>query len=466
MTRPSSFEVASDESAAYQPVKVNEPVGGNASMWPAPLRLIRLVAYSVFLIACTTYSSDFLPHGWSTHYSNGVAYYYNQKTGVTQWEKPVVSSQSRPLPQQTRPLQAHNMRPAHSVSLNPHQQQKLNHTAQQNRQEHAITSRSAHGQNVPNDFTEDIVSSPSLRSSHDSTTTARGGNLTRPESTAVLSDVQQFISKLRDADKEIDDLNLVIDDLEEEKAQLLLRKQLNDGAMANLTSAADVLKLVALQEYSVIHSALLVQIRTLESYLDKHSQELENLRSSNSDLERNIVSVRETINVTTSTISEFLSNITGGESLLKSNRDKLTQQDKELADEYKNIGQLEEDMRNVAGPSLKRLRQPSFFGRVLESAFPVWTGGKGSLKSSRRAKGREAAALAAVEAAKELNATVEHIRNNLTVMAATIASREVAIEELSEHLEERIDEASKRCVHSILIVSIFLLITIFLTTIL
>ena len=86
------------------------------------------------------------------------------------------------------------------------------------------------------------------------------------------------------------------------------------------------------------------------------------------------------------------------------------------------------------------------------------------MKSSRRAKGREAAALAAEEAAKELNATVEHIRNNLTVMAATIASREVAIEELSEQLEERIDEASKRCVHSILIVSIFLLITIFLTT--
>ena len=432
-------------------------------MWPAPLRLIRLVAYSVFLIACTTYSSDFLSHGWSTHYSNGVAYYYNQKTGATQWEKPVVSSQSCPLPQQTRPLQAQNMRPAHSASANPHQQQKLHHTAQQNRQEDAISSRSSHGHNVPNDFTKDIVSSPSLRSRNDSTS-ARGGNLTRPESTAVLSDVQLFISKLRDADKQIDDLNLVIDDLEEEKAQLLLRKQLNDDAMANLTSAADVLKLAALEEYSVIHSALLAQIKTSESSLHKHSQELENLRSSNSDLERNIVSVRETINVTTSTISEFLSNITAGESLLKSNRDKLTQQDRELADEYKNIGQLEEDMRNVAGPSLKRLRQPSFFGRVLESAFPVWAGGKGSLKSSRRAKGREAAALAAEEAAKELNATVEHIRNNLTVMAATIASREVAIEELSEQLEERIDEASKRCVHSILIVSIFLLITIFLTT--
>jgi myosin heavy subunit len=465
VTVPSSSKVASDQSVAYQPVKVNAPVGGTASMWPAPLRLIRLVAYSVFLIACTTYSSDFLPHGWSTHYSNGVAYYYNQKTGVTQWEKPVVSSQSRPLPQQTRPLQAHNIRPTHSVSSNPHQQQKLHHTAQQNRQEGAITSRSGHGQNVPNDFTKDIVSSPSLRSRNDSTST-RGGNLTRPDSTAVLSDVQQFLSKLRDADKQIDDLNLVIDDLEEEKAQLLLRKQLNDDAMANLTSAADVLKLASLQEYSVIHSTLLAQIKSLESSLDKHSQELENLRSSNSDLERNIVSVRETINVTTSTISEFLSNITNGESLLKSNRDKLTQQERELADEYKNIGQLEEDMRNVAGPSLKRLRQPSFFGRVLESAFPVWAGGKGSLKSSRRVKGREAAALAAVEAAKELNATVEHIRNNLTVMAATIASREVAIEELSEQLEERIDEASKRCVHSILIVSIFLLITIFLSTIL
>ena len=418
-------------------------------MWPAPLRLIRIVAYAAFLIACTTYSSDFLPHGWSTHYSNGVAYYYNQKTGVTQWERPVVNTVPSPLHQQTRPLHEQNMRPQHEISVNPHHQNNPHQTAGLNRQKDAISSGNNHRPNNVDHLTKEIISSSGLRSRNDS---VQGGNLTRPDSSTQLSDVQLFISKLRFADEQIDDLNVIIDDLEEERMQLLLRKQLNDDMMANLTSAAAVLELAALQEYSVVQDALFAQIKAVEASLNRHSRDLENLQSANSDLERDITSVRETINVTSSTISELISNVTIGERILKENRDILSQQDRELADEYKNIGLLEEDMRNVAGSSLKRLRQPSFFGRVLESTFPVWAGGKGSLKSGRRAKGREAAALAAVEAARELNATVEHIRNNLTVMATNIASREVTIDELSEQLEERIDEASKRFVITIMIV--------------
>ena len=408
-------------------------------MWPAPLRLVKIVAYVAYLIAYTTYSSDFLSHGWSTHYSNGVAYYYNQKTGVTQWEVPVVNTQTRPLPQQTHSSQAQNMRPPYAV--NPYQQQNPHQTAEQNRRKDAMTSNYNYGPNTVDHSTKDNISSPLLRSPNDS---VQVGNLTRPHSSSMLTDVQLFISKLRDADEHIDDLNLIIDDLEEERVQLLLRKQLNDDAMVNLTSAAAVLELAALQEYSVVHSALFAQIKALESSIDQHSMEAENIRSLNSDLVRDIISVKETIHATTSTVSEFVSNITTGEILLQSNRDILTQQDRELSIEYKKIGQLEEDMRNVAGPSLKRLRQPSFFGRVLERIFPVWTGGKGSLKSGRRVEGREAAALAAVEAARELNATVESIRSSLTVMAATILCREVVIEEISEQLEERTDEASKR----------------------
>lgn len=448
---PTYLHSASCESPIPVPVALMAPVGGTASMWPAPLRLIRIVAYAVFLIACTTYSSDFLPHGWSTHYSNGVAYYYNQKTGVTQWERPVVNTLPSPLHQQTRPLHEQNMSPQHKVSVNPHHQHNPHQTAGLNRQQDAISSGNNHRPNNVDHLTRETISSSSLRSRNDS---VQGGNLTRPDSSTQLSDVQLFISKLRFADEQIDGLNVIIDDLEEERMQLLLRKQLNDDKMANLTSAAAVLELAALQEYSVVHDALFAQIKAVEASLNRHSQELENLQSANSDLERDITSVKETINVTSSTISELISNVTIGERILKENRDILSQQDRELADEYKNIGLLEEDMRNVAGSSLKRLRQPSFFGRVLESTFPVWAGGKGSLKSGRRAKGREAAALAAVEAARELNATVEHIRNNLTVMATNIVSREIAIDELSEQLEERIDEASKRFVHTIMIVGL------------
>jgi hypothetical protein len=42
----------------------------------------------------TANGSDFLPSGWVMYSSEGKSYYYNQQTGVTQWERPLGTSPS------------------------------------------------------------------------------------------------------------------------------------------------------------------------------------------------------------------------------------------------------------------------------------------------------------------------------------------------------------------------------------
>jgi hypothetical protein len=49
-----------------------------------------LSSYAIF----TVHGSDFLPTGWVMYSSEGKSYYYNQQTGVTQWERPLGTSPS------------------------------------------------------------------------------------------------------------------------------------------------------------------------------------------------------------------------------------------------------------------------------------------------------------------------------------------------------------------------------------
>jgi hypothetical protein len=56
---------------------------------------IALVIYILSSIAVfTANGSDFLPSGWVMYSSEGKSYYYNQQTGVTQWERPLGTSPS------------------------------------------------------------------------------------------------------------------------------------------------------------------------------------------------------------------------------------------------------------------------------------------------------------------------------------------------------------------------------------
>lgn len=460
----------------------------------ARMRSINVAFIAAFLLVFKAQSSDFLPHGWTEHSSNGVAYYHNQRTGITQWEKPVEHT-SFAQSQQTRPPAQYNLQPSTASSAQEMSAQRVmgsqqllpipsadthdygdteskpatnlidNSTATSELKDNSRTTISG---DVVNESTatssgefDSIATSEALRSSidrNDAPTTFHGQELARSSSRdggcALKSvnvsgdslDVQDYNAKILIAERKIDDLNDAIDDLEDTKAKLSLRVQSDEEFKANFTSTANATAMSKVRENAITYSELKAQIEILKTSLIERNDELVSLLASKETFRAELVLLKANVSMTGETILELRSNFTSGGEELKASRELLSQQERELADAYKEIGQLEEDIRSVAGPSLKRLRQPSFFARILISAFPVWVGGKGSIKSSRRAKGRAAAALAVEEAAAAMNRTVDLLRENLTSMASTLTSKEAIIEELSEQLVERTEEADMRYV--------------------
>ena len=487
-----------------------------ASSAAASYRSIKFAFVAASLLAFKAYSSDFMPQGWTTHSSNGVAYYYNRNTGITQWEKPVAGTNSHHYTEAIASSKS-------TESLNP----ILQH-ASQNDQRSTIeilksaqntTLSSIEASAIPqiidpnrhstkeciddthiNEFTApnelhlnqtgnksagETSNSANLKETsispeigcitphgppHENVTVGvsdlASGDVGKGHTTDLKNgiaptvetsnhlDSLPYVTKLREADLIIDQLNEKIDCLEEEKAKLLLQISDIDEARANYTLSVEAAVLSTAEEHSSSITEQESRISALEKSLKDLNEELEALRADKTNLEEELSLIASTTNVTSSFHVELKANYSLQVTELKSSRELLTQQEKELADAYKEIGQLEEDMRNVAGPSLRRLRQPSIFSRILGRMFPVWVGGKGSLKSGRRAKGRAAALSAALETAQAMNRTVESLRENLTAMASLLDSKETAIEELSEQLAEGIEEADKRyrtpCLFSIL----------------
>ena len=264
------------------------------------------------------------------------------------------------------------------------------------------------------------------------------------DTTKSSSHTQRLISELKEADRQINDLNEMIDELEAEKVVLLELVKSGEDTIANATISLEAATLLQEEANAESKGQLAVRVESLLTELESRQTELDLLREEKQDLERDLELLRVSSTTALTALAELQSNFTLQKEDLRVRKSLLAVQDKELADAYKEIGQLEEDFKNVAEPSLRRLRQPSFFSRMLESAFPVWAGGKGSGKNSRRVKGRGAAATAAIENALAMNRTVESLRENLTAMAAALEGKEVAIEELSEQLAERVEEAEKR----------------------
>lgn len=464
-------------------------------MKTVPMRSINVAFIAAFLLLFKARSSDFLPHGWTEHSSNGVAYYHNQRTGITQWEKPVVHTQPFAHPQQSRPPAEYNLQPsttsspqkqsAQRVMGSPQSPQKpiidahdcgdenitsatniidnvtvtsepkgdsrttriisvdtVNESTATNSAE--CNSTATHDALKPSVDVNDVQST-SHGQEHEGSFSCDGGSALKSVNISGDSfDLQVYNAKILMAEQKIDDLNNAIDDLEDTKAKLSQQVLSDEESRANITFAANATAMSKVRENAITYSELKAQIEILKTLLVDRNDELVILRASKKNLEAELVSLKTNVSTTGETILELRSNFTSGGEELKASIELLAQQERELADAYKEIGQLEEDMRSVAGPSLKRLRQPSFFARILVSAFPVWVGGKGSIKSGRRAKGRAAAALAVEETASAMNRTVESLRENLTSMASTLTSKEAIIEELSERLVERTEEADMR----------------------
>lgn len=468
-------------------------------------RSIKFAFVAASLLAFKAYSSDFIPQGWTTHSSNGVAYYYNRNTGITQWEKPVVGTNSQhhigaiassrsaeslnPMQHTSQNEQRSSTelpKSAHNTTRDSIELSAISHAIDENRHatKECIDDPHSKEYTAPNvlDLHQTAVKSTgeSVNSTdhmHISISQEIGriipdgaphedgavgdsdfatGDVGKGYATDLKNSIAPrgetsnhidslpYVTKLREADLIIDQLNEKIDRLEEEKAKLLLQISDIDEARANYTLSVEAAVLSATEQHSSLITGLESRISTLDISLKDLNKELEALRTDKINLEEELGVIASTTNVTSSFHVELKANYSLQVTELKSSKELLTQQEKELADAYKEIGQLEEDMRNVAGPSLRRLRQPSIFSRILERIFPVWVGGKGSVKSGRRAKGRAAALSAALETAQAMNRTVESLRENLTAMASLLDSRESAIEELSEQLAEGIEEADKR----------------------
>lgn len=171
---------------------------------------------------------------------------------------------------------------------------------------------------------------------------------------------------------------------------------------------------------------------------------------------------------------------------------------------YAEISSLELDLRNLAEPSLKRLRQPPLVSRLLDLINPLggwgWGltskppgGGSGNgagrgkeggdgeksdglfsswrwgasressstgtgtgvavagvggtrttSKASRRRKGREMAVAAASDNLTSMNRTIANLRQNLTAMTKALRAKDTIIHELQEQALGYDKEADKR----------------------
>lgn len=453
-----------------------------------------------------------MPSGWTAHSSQGKTYYYNQRTGASQWEKPVStesvisrqnlqyqhgqgiaastangwtdhtafqqqqnggtphsypSAQQVVYKQQRRDsyTQSTGIRGADTAGIVQRPQSATTHTLQQSSA--STTAAVATAENMNNATITQIDASTSSDDLIGFESAENLGTLHRtssPEQPATLiednrythdpikesfiksakssSDTQRLISEIEEADRQIVDLNDMIDELEAEKEILLQRVKSGEEAMKNVTLSLQAAALVQEVADLRVKEEMELRITALKEELITRQEELETLKAGKEILEVDLDLLKISTASTITSLAEIRLNFTVQSMELRVTKARQVEQEKELSDAYKEIGQLEDDMKNVAEPSLRRLRQPSFFSRILERAFPVWVGGKGSSKSGKRAKGRTASAV--TESMQTMNRTMDSLRENLTAMAAAMEGKAVLIEELSEQLAERVEEAEKR----------------------
>lgn len=475
--------------------------------------ITNFVTVFAFFIALTAKSAEFLPQGWTAHSSNGQTYYYNQKSGASQWEKPIstqnVNQQgsSQTYRNQGIPSSSIDSRRNEAVHqqstkgnaqypLHTNQQQYLGaakFTGNPGPKMHRPQTTSGHGaimqknhsataatdsesprkgDSIPlasmtsGGTTENqIVSAAQTGTKHPahnddqtiskesffqntSTNVMPDGNIASQQrftnTVTVHPDTQRVVSELREAERRIDDLKHIIDELEIEKLELTERVKLGEIAVLNLTNECSAAAVLMEQSSLQLQEELNSQMVIIQTELDSKNAELETIKSEKESLDIDLVQIKKDAASAQLDLSGLKSNSTIMVEDLRVSRIRITEQEKELAEAYKEIGQLIEDMKNVAEPSLRRLRKPSFFSRLYESAFPVWSG-KVSPKV-KKGKSKQTAAVASVTAdtLMSLNKTAISLRENITAISAALEGKEEIIEELSVQLAERAEEAEKR----------------------
>ena len=460
--------------------------------------------YLVFSVA--VWSAEFLPYGWSAYTSNGQTYYYNQKTGISQWELPIPSQTINPVGnarvgQSQRPSTVGvDSRTAFSTTQNPaigstqhevpltHQQLQQQtprdnvETVQQQSPISSIDTRSVKQHNSTNttethsgshkpiqlDTTNDVPIGQSLNSNvsvRDAPTTAKtvssstahdvsvtkslaggvqsnGGPRSTNDSAAARSNKRSLESELLEADNQVKELKEIISELGVERTELLEKLKLGEQALSNFTSISAAATFQEKEVNEKEKADLKSRISSLETRLDTVNSELEDIKDSRDRLTAELAELETLSSSAKAELFQLKPNFTIQINDLKLSQSRIAEQEKELADARKEIVQLNEDLRNVAEPRLRRLRQPSFFSRMLQSAFPIWTSKSNPKPKKGKSKNTPATDLA--ETMSSLNRTVDTLRENLTAMAAALEGKEEVIVELTEQLAERVEEAEKR----------------------
>jgi predicted nucleic acid-binding Zn-ribbon protein len=484
--------------------------------------IINFVTVFAFFITLTARSAEFLPQGWTAHSSNGQTYYYNQKSGTSQWEKPILSQNVN----QQGSSQAHRNQGIPSSSMDSRRQETVyqqsttgnaQYLSQEVQQQYALHTNqqqysgaakfagnpgpkmqrpqttSGYGATMqqnssatvttdsdslrkgdsaplaslnlgattenptatavqtdtkhPADYDFSTISKESFVPNASATITSDGYKASEPKLVDIVTvhpDTQRVESELREAERKIDDLKMMIDGLEIEKLELTERVKLGEIAVLNLTSECSAAATLMEQSSLQLQEELNSQMMIIQSELDKKNEELENLKTEKESLDSDLVQVKEQAASAQLDLFGLKSNSTKMVEDLKISRIRISEQEKELADAYKEIGHLMEDMKNVAEPTMRRLRQPSFFSRLLQSAFPVWSGKVSPKVKKGKSKPTVAVVSATSDTLMSLNKTAISLRENITAIAAALEGKEEIIAELSAQLAERADEAEKR----------------------
>lgn len=465
------------------------------------------LAYVIALFfAVAIRGAEFLPYGWSAHVSNGQTYYYNQKTGISQWELPVpskvinsaVDSQGKgnqaffSTGGDSRTVSSMNQRASsgstqHDVP-STHQQhlqqgpRDSNQAAQQHspigatdiryvKQQNGLnTTENQDRSNVPiqSDATNVVLTGQPLNSSvsmRDGSNTAKvvpssamhnasatksavdgvhdKGFLHSTNDTPVArSNKRSLELELLEAENQVADLKLIISELGIEKIELLEKLKVGEQALLNFTSISTAATFQEKEVNEKQKADLKSQISSLESRLDIVNSDLEEVREISSRLTAELAELEIISSATKFELLQLKPNFTMQVDELRLSQSRIVEQEKELVEARKEIEQLGEDLRNVAEPRMRQLRQPSFFSRMLQSAFPIWTS-KSNAKQ-KKGKNKNTPVNEHAETMISLNRTIDTLRENLTAMAAALEGKEEVILELTEQLAERIEEAEKR----------------------
>ena len=461
------------------------------------------------LFSVVVWGAEFLPYGWSAHTSNGQTYYYNQKTGISQWEMPipsqVINSNSdsqgkrsqgtssmggdgRTVPSTTQRASTGNTQQEVPLTHQQHLQQAPRdnkEVVQQHspfsatgvgsvKQERSSNTTEIHNrsnQPIQSDATNVVLIDQPLNSSvslRNGSTIAKGMSSTAEhdisatkisvdgvhsngflnsanDTPAARSNKRSLESELLEAENQVKDLKLIISELGVEKTELLEMLKIGEQALSNFTSKSTAATFQEKEVNEKQKADLKSQISSLESRLEAVNSELEEIKESRDRLTADLAELEVLSSAAKSELLQIKPNFTMQVNELRLSQSRIVDQEKELADARKEIVQLGEDLRNVAEPRMRHLRQPSFFSRMLHSAFPVWT--SKSTTKPKKGKSKDLPISERIDTMTSLNRTVDTLRENLTAMAAALEGKEEVIVELTEQLAERIEEAEKRFDH-------------------